>query len=69
MIEYPSGLDCVWVASDARDNLAAFVTLGSGAVPKLLLDNLVDLLDYEIPLLTLPVTSEAHIFEQTLATC
>jgi hypothetical protein len=64
MIEYPSGIDYLWVASDARDNLAALITCGSGGVPKLLLHELADLIDYESALLALPITSDVCTFEK-----
>jgi len=31
--EYPEGIDCVWLASDSRGSVAAFVTAGVGPIP------------------------------------
>ena len=30
---YPSGIDCVWLASDGEGRLAAFITAGEGPIP------------------------------------
>lgn len=39
MIEYPHGLDCIWIAADLYGNLAAFVTAGQAPIPNVALEN------------------------------
>lgn len=39
-IRYPDGIDCVWIATDRLGRVAAFVTGGSGPVPKALLGSI-----------------------------
>jgi hypothetical protein len=63
--EYPSGLDCTWIASDSVGNLAAFITAGVGPVPISVLDPTLPLLpDWEDTLLSLPIVSPVSVLAQ-----
>lgn len=33
-LDYPEGMECVWLASDQEGNLAVFITAGHGPIPK-----------------------------------
>ena len=33
-LDYPEGMECVWLASDQEGNLALFITAGHGPIPK-----------------------------------
>jgi hypothetical protein len=59
---YPTGLDCVWIACDARGQLGAFTTGGVGPIPiQALSDDVVALEDIEEKLHQLPRVSIARL--------
>lgn len=60
MTNYPTGIDCVWIAEDARNMLAAFITAGLGPIPKTVIEDGDDLIqEIEGALMQLPVISGA----------
>ncbi|WP_273668671.1 hypothetical protein [Janthinobacterium fluminis] len=60
--QYPVGVDCVWLASDAAGNLAAFVTGGEGAIPSSVLsNNSIQIEDVEMSICGLDVVSDARL--------
>lgn len=59
---YPEGIDCIWLASDRMGFLGAFVTGGSGPIPKRALDSsFPPLEDLEDLLCKLPTVSGARV--------
>jgi hypothetical protein len=59
---YPTGVDCVWIGSDADGLLGAFVTGGVGPIPKPALDDRLPAIeDIEQLLLTLPIRSTTDL--------
>lgn len=61
---YPVQLDCVWIASDRDEHVAAFVTAGIGPIPSLVLDNAVESLlieNIENAILRLPKVSARRL--------
>ena len=58
-MEYPSQIDCVWLAADADGRLAAFVTAGEGPIPEALLTSSIDIRPIENHLLQLPIVGTA----------
>lgn len=62
MISYPEGLDFVWLASDSRGHLGAFITAGMGPVPIAALDNAIPSIeDIENSLCQLPQITQARL--------
>jgi len=60
--KYPSGVDCVWLASDRDRNLGAFVTGGSGPIPlRVLNGELVRIEDIEGRMFDLPSVSNSRL--------
>lgn len=60
MTNYPTGIDCVWIAEDAQKMLAAFITAGFGPIPKRVIEEGDDLIqEIESALMGLPVISSA----------
>ncbi len=60
---YPRGVDCVWIASDAKGHIAAFVTAGVGEIPRgvLSLTGEISVEDLEAELCLLPVNTSAKM--------
>lgn len=59
---YPVGLDCVWLAVDGHDQLAAFITAGEGPIPEeILCYPNIGVEDVEATLLTLPKVGAAEL--------
>jgi hypothetical protein len=59
---YPLQIDCVWIASDRNDRVAAFVTAGCGPVAKLALEHpFAEVEEIEAALLLLPKTSDFRL--------
>ncbi|TRC72293.1 hypothetical protein FJV83_00920 [Mesorhizobium sp. WSM4307] len=55
---YPIGIDCVWIASDAVGDLGAFTTAGAGPIPLRVLDNdWLPITDIEEAICKLPLIS------------
>lgn len=62
MLNYPAGVDCVWIASDTAGNLGAFVTAGMGPIPILALNNRwIPIADIEEAICRLPEISTGQI--------
>lgn len=62
MQAYPEGIDCVWLASDREDRLAAFITAGVGPIPlKAFNPACVPVEDIEGRLCQLPPVSQARL--------
>ncbi|BEV13121.1 hypothetical protein ATDW_36170 (plasmid) [Asticcacaulis sp. DW145] len=60
---YPKGFDCVWIACDGANQLAAFITGGSGPIPeKLFVDQLINIEDVEDRIVDLREDSEVTLF-------
>jgi hypothetical protein len=58
--EYPSQIDCVWLASDGVGNLAVFITAGIAPIPAIALSQAYGpILDVEEWVQRLPLTSAA----------
>ena len=61
-VEYPLGVDCVWIGLDKTGSVAAFVTAGSGDIPRsTLFEGKVDLLDTEEFLMRLSVLGKGTV--------
>jgi len=56
---YPHGIDCVWLATDAEGRLAAMITGGCGPIPPEALSGEMEIFDVEAELLGLPINGEA----------
>jgi hypothetical protein len=57
---YPTGFDCIWLASDKSGNLAAFVTAGLGPIPITIAnDDSQSIEDLETRLMEWPEISDA----------
>jgi hypothetical protein len=57
---YPDQIDCLWIASDRDGHAAAFVTAGSGPIPRAVLDrDAPPLDDLEALVCELPIRSDA----------
>lgn len=62
---YPAGVDAVWLASDARGHLGAFITGGSGPIPtRALAEGAVAVQEIEGRLLRLPKTGTAQLLHE-----
>lgn len=61
-VNYPVGIDCVWIAEDSQGMLAAFITAGMGPVPRFIIGDGDDLIhEIESSLMQLPVVSMVHL--------
>ena len=60
-IQYPTGIDTIWIACDRDSRVAAFITGGEGPIPHDALSQTQCAPDIESSLLLLPSTSEAHL--------
>lgn len=62
MRPYPDQIDCVWIASDRDGHAAAFVTAGSGPIPRIALDGDAPAFEELDELaIELPITTEARL--------
>src|ERR1043165_6068086 len=59
MQDYPSQIDCAWLASDADGRLAAMITAGSGPIPEEVLSSCIDVTEIEGLMFGLAVVCEA----------
>lgn len=60
---YPEGVDCVWMATDNRGYVGAFVTAGIAPIPQLALEPKgIAIEDIEAHICELPVISEVQVF-------
>ncbi|MCA1196397.1 hypothetical protein K9B35_00310 [Sphingomonas sp. R647] len=58
-MEYPTQIDCAWLATDACGRLAAMITAGEGPIPAAVLESRIDVTDIEGKLLDLPIMGDA----------
>lgn len=59
---YPTGADCVWIASDGSGALAAFITAGEAPIPELALGQAgLAIDDIEERILALPAVASARV--------
>lgn len=59
---YPNEVDCVWVASDGKSQLGAFITGGSGPIPSIYFEIIgLPLESIEELILELPETSDSRL--------
>jgi hypothetical protein len=62
-LEYPEGLDCIWIAIDQGGKIGAFITAGVGPIPADVLQDtqLISVQNLEERLLELPRISDARM--------
>lgn len=60
--KYPEGIDCVWLGSDCKGHLGAFITAGMGPIPLMALNSsMVPIEEIEGRLCELPVLSKVKL--------
>lgn len=60
-LNYPSGVDLLWVCTDRVSNVAALITSGDGPIPTYLIESCPDLLYLEESVLRLPLMTRAEL--------
>lgn len=61
--QYPVDIDCVWIARDGLDQVAAFVTAGSGPIPEQFFSHgMIKIEEIEDQIVGLPEVSQASLF-------
>jgi hypothetical protein len=61
-MDYPTQIDCIFLAADAQGRLAAMITAGEGPISAVVLESTFDVIAVEEMLLDMPIVGDATVF-------